>query len=194
MRHGPNDDSTTVRRWLLCLNLQREFITAGRPLYASEAAAAATRARICLSVARELGWRVAHIQVRRKTSAGSRDFERPIEGLEPLPSEAVFVTENRSALSHPILRTQLVSSRPEAIYAVGFSLAHEGLASVFDAAGLDLPLQVVEDASASPSIGDRSARDIDRAALAIAASVSGVTSSAALKAAKAQTVILFQGA
>lgn len=173
-------ETEEARAWLLCLNLNREYVTPGRPLHAAGAAAAATRARACLSHARDLGWCVAHVQSRHSRLSRSASFARPIDGLEPLPSEALFMTAARSALAHPELRARLVVGRPPAIFLVGFALAHEGLASLFDAADLGLPLRVVEDAVASPGIGDRSAGEIDRAALAIAGSLSCIVSSADL--------------
>jgi nicotinamidase-related amidase len=173
-------ETEEARSWLLCLNLNREYVTPGRPLHAAGAAAAAMRARACLSHARDLGWSVAHVQSRHSRLSRSARFARPIDGLEPLPSEALFITAGRSALAHPELRARLVSRRPSAIFLVGFALAHEGLASLFDAADLGLPLRIVEDAVASPAIGDRSAWEIDRAALAIAGSLSCIASSADL--------------
>jgi nicotinamidase-related amidase len=164
--------------WLVCLNLNREYVTPGRPLYAPDAAAAATRARACLSHARDFGWPVAHVQTRHSRLGHDVRFARPVEGLEPLPSEALFITHRRSAFAHPELRARLLADRPAAIFLVGFALALEGLASLFDAADLGLPLRVVEDAVASPPIGDRSAGEMDRASLALAASLSCIAGSA----------------
>jgi nicotinamidase-related amidase len=164
--------------WLVCLNLNREYVTPGRPLFAPAAAAAATRARACLSHARDLGWQVVHVQSRHSPLGFDARFARPIDGLEPLPTEALFITQRRSAFAHPELRARLVSDRPDAVFLVGFSLALEGLASLFDAVDLGLSLRIVEDAAASPAIGDRSAAEMDRAALALAASFSSVATCA----------------
>lgn len=164
--------------WLVCLNLNREYVTAGRPLYAPAAAAAAIHARACLSHARDLGWPVAHVQSRHSRLSQNPSFARPIDGLEPLPSEALFLTQRRSAFAHAELRARLIAERPPSVFLVGFSLAFEGLASLFDASDLGASLRVVEDAVATPPIGDRSAAEMDRAALAIAASLSCVVSSA----------------
>lgn len=164
--------------WLICLNLNREYVTPGRPLHAAGAAAAATRARACLSHARDTGWPVAHIQSRRSRLAQDARFFRPIEGLEPLPSEPLFITRRLSALAHAELRARLLTDRPSSVFLVGFALSHEGLATLFDAVDCGLRLRVVEDAVASPALGDRSAGEIDRALLAVAASLSCVACSA----------------
>lgn len=163
--------------WLLCLNLQREYVTRGRPLYAPAAAAAATCARTCIARARENGWTVVHVQTNVSGRAKKGEFARPIDGLEPLPSEPLFRVAERSAFANEGLLSRLVAERPPEIYMVGFAFAHEGLASLFEAASMHLPLHVVEDAVASPAIGDRNASEVDRVALAIAASLSSIVSS-----------------
>jgi nicotinamidase-related amidase len=179
--------------WLLCLNLNREYVTPGRPLNAFGGLAAASCARRLLYRARDLGWTVAHVQSRRRL-ANSDSFARPIEGLEPLPSESLFIMRQRSALAHIDLRARLSAERPPAVYLVGFAFAHEGLATLFDAVDLGLPLRVIEDAVASPAIGDRTGAEIDRAALAIAASLSAIANSAEALEATATTVVGFKGA
>lgn len=183
-----------TRPWLICLNLNREYVTVGRPLHVPEGGAAASIARSLLYHAREARWTVAHVQTRRRRLANSDSFARPIEGLEPLPSEALFIIRQRSALAHLDLRARLSAERPPAIYLVGFAFAHEGLATLFDAADIGLPLRVVEDAVASPAIGDRSGAEIDRAALAIAASLSAVAASTQVLSAGPNTVVGFKGA
>ena len=179
--------------WLLCLNLSREHVTPGRPLHAHGGVSAASQARSLLYSARERGWVVAHVQNRRARLANAGDFARPIEGLEPLPSEALFLVPQRSALAHLDLRARLIADRPPAIYLVGFTLAHEGLATLFDAVDLGLSLRIVADAVASPAIGDRSSSEIDRAALAIAASLTGVINSSEALNAAPGVVVGFKG-
>lgn len=179
--------------WLVCLNLNREYVTPGRPLYAPGAAAAAIRARACLSHARDLGWPVAHVHARYSRLSKSSNFARPIDGLEPLPSEALFFTPRRSAFAHAELRARLIAERPPAVYLVGFSLAVEGLASMFDAADLGAVVRLVEDAVATPAIGDRSAAEMDRAALAIAASLSCVAASADMLQTSPNKIVSFLG-
>jgi nicotinamidase-related amidase len=166
--------------WLVCLNLNREYVTSGRPLQCPGAASAALHARACLSHARDLGWSVAHVQSRHSRLSQSPNFARPIDGLEPLPSEPLFITPKRSALAHPELRARLTAERPLYVYMVGFSLALEGLATLFDAVDAGVALRIVDDAVASPAFGDRSGVEMDRAALAIAASLSAVASTSEL--------------
>jgi nicotinamidase-related amidase len=179
--------------WLLCLNLQREYATPGRPLYAPYWESVAALARGCLDHARVEGWRVAHVRSRRARLANDKFFARPIEGLEPSPSEPVYSTEHRSALGHPELRASVREPGPRAIYVIGFSLALDGLATLFHASDLGLPARIVAGAAGSPPIGDRNAADIDRAALAIAASQSGIVTSQELLGASPATLVRLRG-
>ncbi|MBS0384334.1 MAG: isochorismatase family protein, partial [Proteobacteria bacterium] len=98
--------------WLLCLNLQREFIMPGRPFYAPAGPAAATSARRCLSRARDYGWTIVHVQTDAARRARSDEFARPIDGLEPLPSEPLFRIAQRSAFANDDLRNRVLSERP----------------------------------------------------------------------------------
>lgn len=180
--------------WLLCLNLNREYVTPGRPLHAQSGVKAAGSARTLLYGARERGWTVAHIQARRSRLANLNDFAQPIEDLEPLPCEPLYLVSKCSALTHLDLRARLSADRPPALFLIGFTLAQEGLATMFDAVDLGLAVRVVADAVASPPIGDRSSAEIDRAALAIAASLAEITISSEALSAKASVVVGLKGA
>lgn len=190
----PANASETTPPWLLCLNLNREYVTPGRPLFTQSGISAAACARLLLNNARRRGWVVAHVQNRRGRFSNAESFQSPIEGLEPLPSEPLFLIRHRSALAHLDLRSRVSAERPPVVYLMGFTLAHEGLATLFDAADLGLSLRIVSDAVASPPIGDRTATEIDRAALAIAASLSAVANSTEVFDAASNVVVGFKGA
>ena len=81
--------------WLICIETQRlhfapERGPVGAPFYAKVDAC-----RRVLAHARRNRWRVVHVHRRRiETSPGYSDPElRPIEGLEPLPTERVYVRQ-----------------------------------------------------------------------------------------------------
>jgi nicotinamidase-related amidase len=185
---------TPAKPWLLCLNFNREFVTAGRPLHADSAALAAAHARTLLCGAREQDWTIAHIRTGRARLANTDQFECPIEGLEPLPTEPVFLVRQKSALAHATLRARLSSGRPSAIYIAGFALAHQGLATLFDAHDLGLHARIVTDAGASHAIGDRTSAEIDRAVLAIAASLGGVVTTTEALSTASNVVVGFKEA
>jgi nicotinamidase-related amidase len=136
------------RPWLVCLDLQRDYVVPGRPRYAAEnAVVAATCARV-LGFARDDGWRIVHSQLRDDDGAGwPRDlFHAPIEGLRPLISEAVFFRQGLSAFGNPGFAAELRMARDKEVFLIGFSLADTCLATALAAVDAGLSLVLVEDA------------------------------------------------
>jgi nicotinamidase-related amidase len=182
-----------LQPWLICLNLQREYTTPGRPLFAPHGERVASVARECLQHARASHWPIAHVQTRRVRLANGKAFSRPIEGLEPSPSEPVFATGYLSALTHAGLRAHLMETPPESVYLIGFSLAHDGLATLFHGWDLGLPMIAVEGAMGSPSIGERSAAEIDCTAFTVAASLSGLVTKEEFLGVSSATLVRLRG-
>ena len=75
---------------LICLDLQRERLSV------ENASATAAVCRKVLEQARRRCWPVLHVHRRESEMPG----ERPIPGLEPLPSEAVFARQGPSAFTN----------------------------------------------------------------------------------------------
>jgi nicotinamidase-related amidase len=136
------------RPWLVCIDLQRDYVVPGRPRYA---AANADVAGICAEVlghARDEGWRVLHSQWREDdTAPWPRDlFHAPIEGLRPLISEPVFFRQGLSAFANPAFAAELALARGKEVFLIGFSLADTCLATALAAVDAGLSLVLVEDA------------------------------------------------
>lgn len=130
---------------LVCLDLQRARL-AGSPAAAAWVTAACRRV---LDQARARAWPVLHVHRREATSEGAR----PIAGLEPLPSEPVFLRPGPSAFSHPAFARRAKSlGGPLAL--IGFSMADSVLATAFAAADLQLPVDVLSDAVATGDVED----------------------------------------
>jgi nicotinamidase-related amidase len=136
------------RPWLICLDLQRDYVVPGRPRYAAANADVAETCARVLSIAREDGWRVVHSQLRADDGqARPRElFGAPIEGLRPLISEPVFFRRGLSAFANPAFAAELRAARGGEVYLIGFSLADTCLATAL--AGFDegLSLTLLEDA------------------------------------------------
>jgi len=126
---------------LVCLDLQRARV-AGT---ASPTSARITEnCRQVLLEARARRWPVLHVHRRE----ASPDGARPIPGLEPLPSEPVFLRPGPSAFSHQAFARQATAlGGPLAL--IGFSLIDSVLATAFAAADLKLPVEVLCDAVAA---------------------------------------------
>ncbi|WP_340646443.1 isochorismatase family protein [Phenylobacterium sp.] len=157
MRNYPPDASA-----LVCLDLQHERLST------EGAAATAAVCRTVLEQARRRRWPVLHVHARH----GAMPEGRPITGLEPLPSEAVFVRQGPSAFTNRTFsQTAQILGGP--LVLIGFSMADTVLATAFAAADRDLAVEVIDDAVG----GDPANRKILLKPLAALAPRARVTSS-----------------
>jgi nicotinamidase-related amidase len=136
------------RPWLVCLDLQRDYVVPGRPRYAAENAEVAAICAEVLSFARDEGWRIVHSQLREDDAAlWPRDlFRAPIEGLRPLVSEPVFFRQGLSAFGNPGFAAELSLARGKEVFLIGFSLADTCLATALAGVDAGLRLALVDDA------------------------------------------------
>jgi len=134
--------------WLMCLDLQREYVVPGRPRYdAANAAVVAACAQV-LRTARRRQWRVVHSQLRSdKAPLSAREmFGAPIEGLRPLITEPVFFRRGLSAFGNAAFAEHLKSARGAELFVIGFSLADTCLATALAAVDEGLSPTLIEDA------------------------------------------------
>jgi nicotinamidase-related amidase len=135
------------RRWLICLDLQRDYVVPGRPRYAPANAAVVEACAQVLSQARDEAWNIVHSQVRSDDMASRRElFDAPIEGLRPLISEPVFFRSGLSAFANPAFAAELRRARGDDVYLIGFSLADTCLATALAGVDAGLSLTLLEDA------------------------------------------------
>jgi nicotinamidase-related amidase len=122
------------RAALVCLDLQRyrDGGAGGDPMLAA--------CRRALQDARRRGWPVLHVHARPPGG----DL-RPLPGLEPRPSEPVFLRRGPSAFSNPAF-AQAAHATGGPLALIGFALLDTVLATAFAAADRDLETQVVMDA------------------------------------------------
>lgn len=134
---------------LVCLDLQREYVVPGRPLYAEGADGAAETCASMLRHARTHGWRVLHVQRRHAEGLFERGgyFGAPIEGLRPLVSEPVFARSGYSAFCNPDFAAEMRDALGEDVFLIGFSLDRTCLATAFGAADAGLSVTVITDAT-----------------------------------------------
>jgi nicotinamidase-related amidase len=134
-------------RWLVCLDLQRQYVVTGHPQYRAEAAEVVRRCARVLDLAREGGWRVVHSQLRHEAGGWRRDhFGSPIEGLRPLISEPVYLRDGLSAFCDRDFSAKLREAVGDEVYLIGFSLADTCLATVLSAVDHGHRLALIEDA------------------------------------------------
>jgi len=143
-------------RWLVCLDLQRDYVVPGRSRYAPAHSAIVRACRQVLDLARAGGWRVVHSQKRNDdVSLTPRDmFGAPIEGLRPLVTEPVFFRRGLSAFANPAFAAEMRAARGADVYLIGFSLADSCLATALAAVDEGLELTLLDDAvGAGPEEG-----------------------------------------
>jgi len=122
---------------LVCLGLQRGRLGFGG------ADRIVVACRRVMEGARARGWPVLHVHS-RDTPA---DHGRPIAGLEPLASEAVFLRPGPSAFSNRAF-SQAAQALGGPLALIGFALSDTILATAFAAADRDLRIDVIADAVA----------------------------------------------
>ncbi|HUZ12165.1 MAG TPA: isochorismatase family protein [Caulobacteraceae bacterium] len=146
--HHEQRCSSSTAPWLICLDLQREFVVPGRPHYDPSADQVAGACARVIDHARAARWRIVHSQRRRLGGlfCGETLFGAPIEGLRPLISEPVFLRTGLSAFSSPEFASRVEDARNCEVCLIGFSVADSCLATAFSAIDAGLSLTVVEDA------------------------------------------------
>jgi len=138
---------------LLCIDLQTDVARGIMP-----EPTAIFGARALLSMARRLGWTVAHTRM-RGLSVGDEIREARVSGLRPLMTERVFLRSTHAVTESAGLMAQLEEWRGETVYLAAFDPV--SLLSCLLACYDGGPRMVlVENAlSASASAASRTARD-----------------------------------
>lgn len=133
-------------RHLLCLDLLSSELPPEDPRQPPRFNSPIENSRRLLHHARAAGWQVTHVHRRAMLDTSAR----PVQGLEPLPSERVLYRTGLSAFSNRTFRKAVQTQRAELII-LGFSLSASCLATAMVAHDWDLPVTVVEDVFQQPS-------------------------------------------
>lgn len=141
-------DSFVPAPALLCLDLQREQAEALAP---EESVGCIGECRRVLRHARKAGWQVAHLHRQAQTIACLSEPSRPIEGLEPLPREAVFHRDQPSAFASKPFRDYIARLGDPRLIVIGFSLDASVLFTAVTGSELGVPITLVRGALAAPS-------------------------------------------
>jgi len=156
-------ETATSRPWLLCVDLQREFVALNRPLCARDADAVAESCKAVLAGARRANWHVAHIHTRRSGAlfGKSSAFTRPIVGLEPWTSEPLFFRSGLSIFSSQEVLALARGAREADFHLIGFSAGGSCLATIFAGFDLGIHLTLVDDAIGAAGSGATTLRGIN---------------------------------
>jgi nicotinamidase-related amidase len=177
---------------LLCVDMQRAYSAAGRPMHAAENAQTLDACRRVLAQARLNDWTVVHTILQRDGGLFDRTTEhaRPIGQLEPLASEEVYIREGLSALSHPAL-AQIARAAPcdADVYVIGFSLSHSLLSTAFDAASCGLRLTLIDEAVGATPVNGMTAEKVKQNAKRLLAPFASFTTFDAFEGAQSPGVV-----
>lgn len=141
--------------WLLCLDLQREFVVDGRPLCSPGVEDRVEVCRELIAFARQARWPVVHVHRRRDSGLFSEhsEFSRPVAGLEPLASEALYVRSQLSAFAAPGLRRLAPPTPGTRVVLAALSLDNACVATVLQGSDIGLKITVAEDAIGASMLG-----------------------------------------
>jgi len=143
---------------LLCMDLQVEFITPGRPWADPDGEAIAERCSRLLDEARKADWQIIHAQLYQGgPMIAGHGQTRSIPGCEPRAGEVLLRRPGVSAYTHPDIRGVLQGSMVEKVYMIGFSAPLSITATLFDARDYGDPVYLVEEMVGSADVCEWSA-------------------------------------
>jgi nicotinamidase-related amidase len=160
-------------RLLLCLDLQEAHAPQGEGEEAEAVRLRLINCRRILDHARAWGWNIVHVYRRHGPLSG---LSRPIEGLEPLPSEPVMARDGVSAFSCRSFDELVEGAHDAEIVLIGFCLASSCLATLFGAHDRGLSAVFVEDAVSAAVQADASQQALEPVVRSIVASFAQVMS------------------
>lgn len=145
---------------LLCMDLQMEFVAAGRPLADPDGEEIASRCAAIIAEARKAGWSLVHAQIHQGGPlVAGHGLVQPIPGCEPRPGEVLLRRAGVSAFAHPDLEGVLEAAAGSGAYAIGFSAPMSLTSTLFDAEDRLQQLHFVEEAVGGADVAEWSAEE-----------------------------------
>lgn len=139
---------------LVCVDFQREYAAAGRPLYIEGFEVLLARAAAVLALARSEGWLIAHAMLHREGLLFGLQTEqaRPLPGFEPHGAEMVFCREEFSVYGNREFARLLDRSRGSVTFMMAVGGPYSLLHTAFDAHARGDELTLIEDTMGAPEI------------------------------------------
>lgn len=159
---------------LVCLNLQRGYITPQSTRFLPRAREVLVQIQACLAWARRQGTPVIHVHTIGECGAQG-DQHASIAGLEPLLSEPLIFKRTASFLeSRELPRAGVTPQNCDALV-LGFTGIRDCVAAAVDADRVGARLIFICDAIASPDVAPHPAADIDTILQAVLGQFAGLT-------------------
>ena len=125
---------TPRTKLVIAIDIQREYVTPGRPFYLNGIEGPLANCRRVIDHARAMSWPFAHVRHIQQGHVFNEDlpYSRFIEGFEPLGHEAVFTKSNLSCYSDPHFQHFMGSIRDEEVFLIGFNSTMCCLSTIID--------------------------------------------------------------
>src|SRR3990167_733977 len=147
---------------LILIDIQKEYITKGRPFYLQGIEKSLENCRNLLQFARKNKWEIAHVQHSNGEGAARFDskseFYDFVPGFEPLATEKHFIKKDFSCYSSVEFSDYMnkITQTPQEnkIYLIGYNSVMCCLSTIEEARRRAHKITFIEDASYAKSIGD----------------------------------------
>lgn len=175
-------------RSLVVIDIQREYVLAGRELRISSIGPSLNNAYAMLQFARSEGWPIVHVQHLQEgdsfnSACDASDF---VDGFVPEPSETVAIKNTYSSFSSPSF-VQFVSANVESEFVVvGYGTSVCCLSTLVEGYHRGHRFALVEDACAARAAGNYSEAAMHQAAVLVLGNFARLTSTAQEAAVAAQ--------
>jgi len=140
-----------MKKSLVLIDFQKEFITSSRPYYIEFIAESLRNARRCLKFTRIQGWNIIHV-VHNQPGAifnENNEFSQVIDGFEPKDTEKVFVKSKFSCFSSAEFSKELDFFKDHEIYVMGYMSTLCCKCTILDGHCLGLNMHFIQDASST---------------------------------------------
>jgi ureidoacrylate peracid hydrolase len=163
---------------LIVIDIQREYITPGRPFHISSIGPSLEKAYSMLQCARSQGWPIAHVQHLQdgdlfNRSAATSDF---VDGFMPEHGETIAVKGNFSSFSSPEFVKFTAEHADHEFLVIGYGTTMCCLSTIVDGYHRGYRYALVEDACAARSVRGHSEVAMHEHAVATLATFARVTS------------------
>jgi ureidoacrylate peracid hydrolase len=148
-------------RVLLVVDIQKEYVTKGRPFFIESIGPSIDNAKKVLSHARTLGWPIVHVKHVQKGEIFSPEspYSEYADGFRPQKGEKEFVKENFSCYSNPEFAAEMKTYYKDEIVVVGYGSTMCCLSTIIDGYHRGQKFVFVKDATCAkkgPTLSEQS--------------------------------------
>jgi ureidoacrylate peracid hydrolase len=171
-----------TQKILVAIDIQREYVTPGRPFHIASIAPSLANAQVLLQYARSHAWPVVHVQHLQDGAIFNRDAEysRFVDGFTPIEGETSVTKGNYSSFSAPAF-TDFVQEQVQAhtsceFVVVGYGTTMCCLSTIVEGYHRGYSFALVQDATAALANGDLTEDSMHRHTVALMGRFARVTS------------------